>query len=225
MTSPRPYQSLLLRLLHGAMALLTLLAIASGFWVYNTYDRRWGSLPLPESYETQDIHGTGALALFLLMFPFAIYCFHLGDRRLWSDQSWGQLQQPGTPGFWVALQRLTNTLMLLALTVAVITGRMMQESWLPQKELNHLPYLFHLSAWVVVIICLACHLLFSAKVGGLPLLQSIVTWGRRTQDNPRQWLKNFRFKLPSKSLQWLELLTLAGLIFALVVPFFAQPNY
>ena len=221
MIPTRPYQSLLLRLLHGAMALLTLLAIASGFWVYNTYDGRWGSLPLPESYYTLDIHGTVALALFILLFPFAIYCFHLGDRRLWSDQSWGQLQQPGTRGFWVALQRLANTLMLLALTTAVITGRMMQESWLPQKELDHLPYIFHLLAWLVVIICLAGHLLFSAKVGGLPLLQSMVTWGRRAKDNPRQWWRSFQFKLPSQSLQWLEWLTLAGLVFALIVPIFA----
>lgn len=221
MASTRPYQSLLLRLLHGAMALLTLLAIASGFWVYNTYDGRWGSLPLLDSYYTQDIHGTVALALFILLFPFAIYSFHLGDRRLWSDQSLGQLQKTGTPGFWVALQRLANTLMLLALTMAVVTGRMMQESWLPQKQLNHLPYIFHLLAWLVVIICLAFHLLFSAKIGGLPLLQSMVAWGRRAKDNPRQWLKNFRFKLPSKGLQWLEWLTLAGLLFALVVPFFS----
>ncbi len=221
MAPTRPYQSLLLRLLHGAMALLTLLAIASGFWVYNTYDQRWGSLPLPESYYSLDVHGTGALTLFLLMFPFAIYSFHLGDRRLWSDQSWGQLQQLGSPGFWVALQRLANTLMLLALTAAVITGRMMQENWLPQKELNHLPYLFHLLAWLVVILCLGFHLLFSAKVGGLPLLQSMVMWGRRAKDNPRQWLQNFRFKLPSQSLQWLEWLTLAGLLFALIVPLFS----
>ncbi|WP_228015323.1 hypothetical protein [Synechocystis salina] len=77
MSPTRPYQSLLLRLLHGAMALLTLLAISSGFWVYNTYDGRWGSLPLPKPYYTQDLHGTGALALFLFMFPFALYCFHL----------------------------------------------------------------------------------------------------------------------------------------------------
>jgi len=221
MAPARPYQSLLLRLLHGAMALLTLLAIASGFWVYNTYDGRWGTLPLPESYYTQDIHGTGALTLFIVLFPFALYCFHLGDRRLWSDQSWESLQRSGTPGFWLALQRLANTLMILALTVAVITGRMMQESWLPQGELNHLPYLLHLLGWLGVIFCLACHVLCSAKVGGLPLLQSMVVWGRRGQDNPQQWLKALRWRLSSKSLQWLEWLILAGLALALVVPLFA----
>ncbi|MBE9240153.1 cytochrome b/b6 domain-containing protein [Synechocystis salina LEGE 00031] len=221
MSPTRPYQPLLLRLLHGAMALLTLLAIASGFWVYNTYDGRWGSLPLPKPYYTQDLHGTGALALFLFMFPFAIYCFHLGDRRLWSDQSWEQLRKPGTPGFWLALQRLANTLMLVALTMAVVTGRMMQESWLPQKQLNHLPYLFHLLAWLVVVLCLGFHLLFSAKVGGIPLWRSMVSWGRRAKDNPQQWLRDFRWQLSAKSLQWLQWLVLAGLLFALTVPLFA----
>ncbi|WP_228015321.1 hypothetical protein [Synechocystis salina] len=116
---------------------------------------------------------------------------------------------------------MANTLMLVALTMAVVSGRMMQESWLPQKQLNHLPYLFHLLAWLVVFLCLGFHLLFSAKVGGIPLWRSMASWGRRAKDNPQQWLRDFRWRLSSKSLQWLQWLVLAGLLFALTVPLFA----
>ncbi|MFN9173628.1 MAG: cytochrome b/b6 domain-containing protein [Synechocystis sp.] len=71
MTPSAPYQSVLLRLIHGAIAVSTLLAIGTGFWVYNTYDQRWGSIPLPEVIEIQGIHGTIALTLFLLFPVFA----------------------------------------------------------------------------------------------------------------------------------------------------------
>jgi hypothetical protein len=53
-----PYQPVLLRILHGVAALLVVLALITGFWVYNTYDKRWGSLPLPSLGDIQGIHGT-----------------------------------------------------------------------------------------------------------------------------------------------------------------------
>ena len=43
---PRPYQPSLLRLLHGATALLALAAWLSGLVVYSSFDGRWGRLPL-----------------------------------------------------------------------------------------------------------------------------------------------------------------------------------
>ena len=43
---PRPYQPSLLRLLHGATALLVPLAWLTGLLVYSASDGRWGRLPL-----------------------------------------------------------------------------------------------------------------------------------------------------------------------------------
>jgi len=44
MSRSAPYQPLLLRLFHNAHALLVLGALITGFWVYNTYDGRFGTL-------------------------------------------------------------------------------------------------------------------------------------------------------------------------------------
>ncbi|NEO26447.1 MAG: cytochrome b/b6 domain-containing protein, partial [Kamptonema sp. SIO4C4] len=86
MSHPRPYQPVLLRLLHGAIAILTLFALISGFWVYDTYDQRWGSLRLPQLSDIQGIHGTIALTLFILLPLLVLYSFHLGQRRLIQPQ-------------------------------------------------------------------------------------------------------------------------------------------
>jgi uncharacterized iron-regulated membrane protein len=91
------YQPLLLRILHGAAAILAVLALFSGFWVYNTYDKRWGSLALPRLGDIQGVHGTIALTFLLVLPVFTLYSFHLGYRRLVQDQSFRQLNQIGKP--------------------------------------------------------------------------------------------------------------------------------
>jgi uncharacterized iron-regulated membrane protein len=132
-----PYQPVLLRISHGVIALLTVLALVSGFWVYNTYDKRWGSFPLPKLAHIQDLHGTIALTFLLTLPFFALYSFHLGYRRLPQEQFFTQLKQLGTPAWWISIHRFTNLLMLLAVTFASLTGRMMQEKWLPAGEIDH----------------------------------------------------------------------------------------
>lgn len=220
MTPSAPYQSVLLRLIHGAIAVLTLLAIGTGFWVYNTYDQRWGSIPLPEVIEIQGIHGTIALTLFLLFPVFAFYSFHLGDRRLMQDGSWGDLPKLDQPKGWVALHRLANTCMLLALTLAVVSGRLMKEEWLPKGELDHLAYYAHLLAWAVAISALAFHLLLGVKVGGIPLLLSMVQWGKRDNDTPQIWLKAIKLS-QSTPLRIIEAVVFGGILLALVLPAFS----
>lgn len=218
MAPVKPYQPILLRLLHGFTALLVVLALGTGFWVYDIYDGRWGHLGLPQIGDMQGIHGTIALTFFLVLPFFAAYSFRLGDRRLWQPNSLTQLKQPGKPIWWVAAHRLLNTGMLLAGTFAVVTGRMMQEAWLPAGELNHPVYLAHLGAWVILFGAVALHLLLGIKVGGLPLLVSMVSFGQREGDRPRQWLKGLRGKPASKVLQVLEIFVAAGIVFALAVP-------
>jgi len=151
MSQTTPYQPVLLRLLHSAIALLVFAALITGFMVYDRFDKRFGTLNLPIVPNTQGIHGTIALTFLVLLPLFALYCFHIGSRRLVQSQSLVQLKEFNKPIWWVSLQRLTNTIMLLSATFAVITGRMMKEEWLPSKELNHVWYIGHLVSWVLMI--------------------------------------------------------------------------
>lgn len=236
MSRSAPYQPLLLRILHGISAILVITAIITGFLVYNTFDQRFGTIPIPKIDPIQDIHGTAGL-FFLLLFPaFALYSFHAGEKRLLQPDSIQKLTQVGKPIWWVSLQRIVNTLMLIASVLAVISGRMMKEEWLPIGELDYLWYYFHLIAWVIMVCCLAIHLLMSAKVGGTPLLLSMFSWKFRTGDSPRNWygllcswLSNFsqNFKAginqlieSNFSLRIIEVLVLVGIIAAFILPLF-----
>jgi len=219
MKSPTsPYQPVLLRLLHNAIALFTFGAIITGFMVYDRYDKRFGTLNLPIIRNTQGIHGTIALILLIILPIFALYCFHIGSRRLAQPETISKLQEVGKPIWWISLQRLTNTLILLSATFAVITGRMMSEEWLPNEEFHHAWYIGHLSAWVVMIISIATHLLMSAKVGGLPLLLSIYNWRIRSEDMPQSWFKSFKIKPANTILLAFEILVIGGIAIAFLLP-------
>ncbi len=220
MPQSSPYQPILLRSLHGAIAVLVLLALVSGFWVYNTYDKRWGSLALPQIADIQGLHGTIAVT-FLGLFPvFVLYCFHLGYRRLIQGSVLPSAKALGKPAGWVALHRLANTLMLLAATLAIITGRMMQEAWLPAGEVNHTWYLAHLGAWLGLCLSFLLHLLLGAKVGGLPLLTSMFQWQRSAADSPTAWLQGVTLYPPSLSLRIIEGLVIGGIGVGLILPVF-----
>ncbi len=223
MSSPiAPYQPILLRLLHNAIALLVFAALITGFLVYDRYDKRFGTLNLPIIPNTQGIHGTIALTFLIALPIFALYCFHVGSRRLVQPQSLSHFQEIGKPIWWISLQRLTNTVMLLSATFAVITGRMMQEEWLPSEQFNHAWYSGHLIAWLLMILSIAMHLLMSAKVGGMPLLLSIYNWKVRAEDMPKAWLHSFKLKPRSTILLIFEVLVIGGIAIAFGLPAFSQ---
>jgi hypothetical protein len=185
--SSQPYQPLLLRILHGLSVICLILAILTAFWTYNTYDGRFGKLPLPDYAAIEGIHGTFGLYT-LLIFPlFLWYAFHRGQRRLVQADSFKQLGQLDRPTGWYALNRIANTTALVALAFALFSGKMMDSAWLPQGELDHAWYTAHLMSWVVMVGAIALHLLMNAKVGGLPLLQSMWQFQFRTKDHPRRW--------------------------------------
>ncbi|BAY85311.1 hypothetical protein NIES267_48100 [Calothrix parasitica NIES-267] len=187
----QPYQPLLLRILHGLIGLFTIAAIITAYWTYDVYDGRWGSIPLPKFMEIEGIHGTFGLWT-LLIFPlFAIYAFHRGQGRLIQTDSFKKLANFGKPIWWYNLHRLINTLSILAVTFAVFSGKMMNEKWLPQGELNHSWYYAHLISWLVLVICIAFHVLMSIKVGGIPLILSMLNLRFRSKDNPSLWRNNF----------------------------------
>ncbi|MDX2242870.1 MAG: cytochrome b/b6 domain-containing protein [Leptolyngbyaceae cyanobacterium bins.302] len=178
-----PYQPLLLRLLHGISALLALGALITGFLVYDSWDGRFGGLGLTtRDRNLIDIHGTFGFFLFFLFIAFALYSVTAGRKRLVQAASLQQLTQFGRPTWWVGLQRLTNTTMLLAAALAVGSGKFQDENWLPNGEMDHVAYFMHLIAWVLVLIGIAIHVLMSAKVGGIPLLVSMVNVKFRSDD-------------------------------------------
>lgn len=220
MSRVHPYQPVLLRILHSVAAILLVLALISGFLIYNTYDKRWGSLTLPTTGDIQGIHGTIAL-MFLLFLPvFALYSFHIGYRRLVEEQSFSQLKRFGKPVWWISVHRFANTLMLLSATFAVVTGRMMKEEWLPAGEIHRQWYLAHLAAWVCVLISLALHLLIGAKVGGVPLLSSIFNWKIRDEDTLLSWYQGVKINHSSLVLKALEIIVIGGIVMAFLLPVF-----
>lgn len=192
MSRSAPYQPLLLKILHGVSGILAIASMITGFLVYNTFDGRFGKLPIPRIGQSIDIHGTLAV-FFFFVFPFlTLYSFHAGNKKLLQPDSLQKLTQIGKPIWWVSLQRIANTLMLIASVLAVLSGRMMKEEWLPTGQLNHSWYYLHLIAWMVMVGCLAIHVLMSSKVGGLPLLLSIFSWKVRPEDSPKAWSTRLR---------------------------------
>jgi thiosulfate reductase cytochrome b subunit len=178
-----PYQPLLLRLLHGLTALLVVGALVTGFLVYDSWDSRFGGLRLTiRDRNLIDVHGTFGFFLFFLFIVFAIYSVTAGRKKLVQSTSLNQLTMVGQPIWWVALQRLTNTTMLIAAALAVGTGKLMDENWLPNGELDHAAYVAHLIAWLLVLLGIAMHVLMSVKVGGTRLLLSMVDFKVRSDD-------------------------------------------
>ncbi|HEY9695363.1 MAG TPA: cytochrome b/b6 domain-containing protein [Oculatellaceae cyanobacterium] len=229
----QPYQPLLLRILHGFTGLFLVAAILTAFWTYDTYDGRWGRIPLPTYRDIEGVHGTFGLYT-LLIFPFfVLYAFHRGQRRLIQPDSLAKLASFGKPIWWYTLNRFTNTFALIALTFAVFSGKMMDETWLPKGELNHAWYYAHLIAWVIMVIAIALHLLMNVKVGGVPLLLSMLNWRWRDKDSPTLWpahlarwwsslLQGSRenwFQSP-QILVWLESAILFAVIAAWIIPLF-----
>ena len=101
-----PYQPFLLRCLHGLTGIFLILAMISAFWTYNTYDGRWGTLPLPRFEEIEGIHGTFGLYTLLIFPAFVFYAFHRGHQRLAQPRVLPQLtHKVGTWAWWHTLSR------------------------------------------------------------------------------------------------------------------------
>ena len=163
----RPYQPSLLRSLHGTTALLVLACWGSGLLVYSRYDGRWGRLPFELGGDWIDLHGSFGVALWPLALLFALYSLTLGARRL---------------------RRPANAAALLALALAVGSGKLMQEDWLRQGQLHHLVYGLHLLAWLVIGAAVLGHLVSVLGTGGLPLARSMFSLRQQPGDQPRHWL-------------------------------------
>ena len=167
----RPYQPSLLRLLHGGTSLLVMMAWFSGLVVYSQYDGRWGRLPLVFKGDWIDIHGSLAVPLVPLALLFGLYAISLGRRRL---------NQPA------------NAVALVALALAIATGKLMHEDWLREGQMQHLIYSLHLLGWVGISATVIWHLSSILKLGGLPLASSMISLSRHKGDQPRDWPSQIR---------------------------------
>jgi hypothetical protein len=161
----------MLRLLHGATALLALGAWTTGLLVYSRFDGRWGRLPLALSGEWIDIHGTVAVVLGPVALLFALYALTLGRPRL---------RQPA------------NALALGALALAVGSGKLMEEDWLRDGELGQAVYGVHLLAWLLLAGAVLSHVAGVWARGGGALAGSMVSLEVRPRDQPADWLAQVR---------------------------------
>jgi hypothetical protein len=170
-----PYQPSLLRLLHGVTALLVPLAWLTGLLVYATSDGRFGRLPVTLPGEWIDIHGSVGVLLWPVALLFGFYAITAGR---------GRLRHPG------------NGIALLALILAIVTGKLMEEDWLRSGEFDHLVYSLHLLAWLSLTVAVALHVSSVLQRGGLPLARSMASLKVRSGDLPAQWLGQIRRALP-----------------------------
>ena len=175
---PRPYQPSLLRLLHGATALLVPLAWITGLLVYTTHDGRFGRLPFTLPGEWIDIHGTVGVMLWPIALLFGLYALTAGRARL---------RQPA------------NAIALLALVLAVGSGKLMDEDWLRDGQFDHLVYGVHLLAWLLIALAIALHVGSVLRRGGVPLARSMASLQLRPGDLPGHWFDQIRrsFKVRS----------------------------
>jgi hypothetical protein len=66
--------------------------------VYNTYDGRFGKVPVPRIADIIGIHGTfGKLLLLGVMPTFGLYSLYARKKRLVQPDSFAKLAQLGTP--------------------------------------------------------------------------------------------------------------------------------
>jgi len=161
-----PYQPSLLRVLHGATALLEGLAWITGLLLLVDLDGRFGRLPLSIDGEWLDRHGQLGVALALVLLPFTAYALTLGAARL---------------------RRAGNLVPLLALALAVGSGLLMREDWLVDQRGIAPIYGLHLTAWLLLALAVPAHLIAGLRRGGWPFNASMLSLNVRPSDGPLQW--------------------------------------
>jgi hypothetical protein len=161
MAPTSPYQPWLLRLLHGAMVLLVPLAWLSGAVVFSNHDGRWLRLPLQAPGNWIDIHGTIGVLLWPLAALFVIYALSVGRFRL---------------------RHGANAAALIALVMAVVSGKFMQEDWLRNGDLDHVVYHLHVLAWLLIAAAVAWHIAGVFSRGGIELASSMFKLKVRAND-------------------------------------------
>lgn len=189
MSRSKPYQTLIFRCLHAGQGILAILGAATGYWLFNTWDHRWGHLSfLPRTPDWgvelhENIGGlfSGAIALFI------VYSVWAGHRRLVQRNSLSQLTKVGKPAWWYTLHRLVNTGLLIVGILVVLSGDALEDDALMGGRFSGIAYSLHLIGWIGMMWLTLCHFLLSLKVGGAPLLLSVLSTKVRPKDTPTYW--------------------------------------
>ena len=138
---------------------------------------------------------SGAIAIYI------VYSLWAGRRRLIQPKSFKQLtgvgkqggKNVGRPAWWCALHCLVNTSLLIFGSLAVISGDDLGQKVLENGVFSDWGYALHVLSWLGMLLSTLLHILLSLKVGGVPLVLSIVSLKIRSKDHPRHWpqrLKN-----------------------------------
>jgi hypothetical protein len=161
-----PYQPSLLRVLHGATAVLVAIGWITGLLLLGSFDGRWGRLPFPLDGEWIELHGHVGVVLALVLLLFVPYALTLGAGRL---------------------RRFANSLPLMALLLAVGSGLQMESEFLVNHATTPLPYALHLTAWLLLAVSVPLHLIGAVRRGGWPLAASMLTVRVLPHDGPLHW--------------------------------------
>jgi hypothetical protein len=161
-----PYQPSLLRVLHGATAVLVAIGWITGLLLLGSFDGRWGRLPFALDGEWIELHGHVGVVLALVLLLFVPYALTLGAGRL---------------------RRFANSLPLMALVLAVASGLQMETEFLVNHATTPLPYALHLTAWLLLAVSVPLHLIGAVRRGGWPLAASMLTVRVLPHDGPLHW--------------------------------------
>jgi hypothetical protein len=188
----QPYQTLIFRCLHGSQGLLAAAGMITGYWLYNTWDQRFGHIPLPQASEAivelhEDIGGL-FVSLCLLFMGYSLFA---GRRRLIQAKSLQQLGNIGHPIWWYSLHRFVNTGLLIMGLLIIVSGDALSDDVLEHGALTDWAYTLHLVAWAGMVLLTVAHVGLSLKVGGMPLVLSVVNMRVRASDRPSRWPQRF----------------------------------
>lgn len=98
------------------------------------------------------------------------------------DGRWGRL--PAIPGDWINWH---GSVALLALLWCVGTGKLMEEDWLRDGQLQHSIYGLHLLGWCAIALAVAWHLWGVLQRGGPALAAAMWSAQLAANDQPRHW--------------------------------------
>jgi hypothetical protein len=135
----QPYQTLIFRCLHGSQGLLAAAGMITGYWLYNTWDQRFGHIPLPQASEAiVELHeGIGGIFVSLCLL-FMGYSLFAGRRRLVQAKSLQQLGNIGHPIWWYSLHRFVNTGLLIMGLLIIVSGDALSDDVLEHGDVNRL---------------------------------------------------------------------------------------
>ena len=180
----RPNYPFLLRVLHGVHGILALTGLVTGYWLYDTWDQRFGHLSLPNINQTiYQIHVDYGNWFYAVLPIFTVYCAIKGRQRLIQLKRWKHLFNLGKPSWWYFIHQCINTGLLIAGILAISTGKVIAEDTLQKGRLMSFWYNAHLLSWVMMLILFSAHLFVSYQIGGLTSLRTMMSWRLKLKDS------------------------------------------